>query len=391
MAFPSNTPGSYAPHDAAPGAPVADANGRHLSYSSSSDTGGSNSAADGYSSATSSGYVEYVPTGYHHPGHVQQHGGMPPAQQPYVTHHQFPSPPQVHQPGAATYEHTDVYAAGISPQLQHHQQIPQQQHHQQSPISMYAPAPQTLPVNATPGHSHSSGAAGPEYQQQHHQQSPTSMNTPAPQPLPVDATPGHGHSSGSAGPEYQQQQKHQNSGQPYQRIARFVGPPPVANACTECRARHLKCDAGIPSCGRCLADRRECSYVKSRRGWKGSRRQKVAAAAAAAAAEKEKDQSDEGPDTNGKSSLGKVSLPPNDIFFFFLGFELCGLDALNSTLPDQLRVFDLFFSFRFFRFFVFFWCCGGVFLSCFFCFFWSLGDYQGSGALSTFRRLPKQR
>lgn len=342
MAFPSNTPGPYAPYDAAPGAPAADANGRHLSYSSSSDTGGSNSATDGYSSATSSGYVEYVPSGYHQ-GHVQQHGGMAPAQQPYVTHHQqqFHSPPQVHQPGAATYEHTDVYATGIPPQLQHPQQISQQQHHQQSPTSMNAPVPQALPVDAAPDHSHSSGAAGPEHQHQH------------------------------------QHQKQQNSGQQYQRIARFVGPPPVANACTECRARHLKCDAGVPSCGRCLADRRECSYVKSRRGWKGSRRQKVAAAAAAAAAEKEKNQSDDGSDTNGKSNSGKVSLPPNDNFF--LGFGLCGLGALNSIIPNQLRVLDLF------HFFVFSGVGGfsyPVFLFLFFLvprglvFF----NYQGSGA-----------
>jgi hypothetical protein len=66
-------------------------------------------------------------------------------------------------------------------------------------------------------------------------------------------------------------------GQTYQRIARFVGPPPVALACTECRSRHLKCDAGTPVCSRCLADKRECNYVKSRRGWKGTRRKKVAA------------------------------------------------------------------------------------------------------------------
>ena len=59
---------------------------------------------------------------------------------------------------------------------------------------------------------------------------------------------------------------------PYLRVARFVGPPPVPLACTECRSRHLKCDAGTPSCGRCVTDARECTYVKSRRGWKGSRR-----------------------------------------------------------------------------------------------------------------------
>jgi len=64
-------------------------------------------------------------------------------------------------------------------------------------------------------------------------------------------------------------------GQQYQRIARFVGPPPVALACTECRSRHLKCDAGTPSCTRCMADKRACSYIKSRRGWKGTRRKKA--------------------------------------------------------------------------------------------------------------------
>ncbi|KAF3915913.1 hypothetical protein AA313_de0204455 [Arthrobotrys entomopaga] len=61
-------------------------------------------------------------------------------------------------------------------------------------------------------------------------------------------------------------------GQPYLRVARFVGPPPVPLACTECRSRHLKCDAGTPSCSRCVTDGRDCVYVKSRRGWKGSRR-----------------------------------------------------------------------------------------------------------------------
>ncbi|KAF3119542.1 hypothetical protein TWF703_003296 [Orbilia oligospora] len=61
-------------------------------------------------------------------------------------------------------------------------------------------------------------------------------------------------------------------GQPYLRVARFVGPPPVPLACTECRSRHLKCDAGTPSCSRCVTDTRDCVYVKSRRGWKGSRR-----------------------------------------------------------------------------------------------------------------------
>lgn len=80
------------------------------------------------------------------------------------------------------------------------------------------------------------------------------------------------------GGEQQQQQ--------YQRIARFVGPPPVALACTECRSRHLKCDAGMPVCSRCLADKRDCRYVKSRRGWKGTRRKKVQQAATAGTGDK---------------------------------------------------------------------------------------------------------
>jgi len=118
----------------------------------------------------------------------------------------------------------------------------------------------------------------------------------------------------------------------------------------------------------------------------------VAAAAAAAAAEKEKNQSDDGSDTNGKSSSGKVSLPPNDNFFFFLGFGFCGLDALNSTIPDQLRVLDLFY-FYFYSFFS--WCCGG-FSDPVFLFLFGLGDSffsttKALGPLSTFRRLPKQR
>ena len=104
----------------------------------------------------------------------------------------------------------------------------------------------------------------------------------------------------------------------------------------------------------------------------------MAAAAAAAAAEKEKNQSDDGSDTNGKSNSGKVSISPNDNFF--LGFGLCGLGALNSIIPNQLRVLDLFHFFRFF------WCCGGVFLTLFFLFFFGPSgtrfffNYQGSGA-----------
>jgi hypothetical protein len=47
----------------------------------------------------------------------------------------------------------------------------------------------------------------------------------------------------------------------------------VAVACTNCRSRHLKCDGQQP-CSRCLQEGlTECSYMKSRRGWKGPRKQ----------------------------------------------------------------------------------------------------------------------
>jgi len=40
-------------------------------------------------------------------------------------------------------------------------------------------------------------------------------------------------------------------------------------ACTECRSRHLKCDAKYPKCSRCRDTGSMCIYTKSRRGWKG--------------------------------------------------------------------------------------------------------------------------
>ncbi|KAF2471076.1 uncharacterized protein BDR25DRAFT_30155 [Lindgomyces ingoldianus] len=47
----------------------------------------------------------------------------------------------------------------------------------------------------------------------------------------------------------------------------------VAVACVPCRSRHLKCDGGV-RCSRCKADGVECTYIKSRRGWKGKRKNK---------------------------------------------------------------------------------------------------------------------
>ncbi|KAI5796685.1 hypothetical protein FPQ18DRAFT_255787 [Pyronema domesticum] len=109
------------------------------------------------------------------------------------------------------------------------------------------------------------------------------------------------------------------AGQQYQRIARFVGPPPVALACTECRSRHLKCDAGTPQCSRCLADKRDCTYVKSRRGWKGTRRKKVQSStgeSSKSGAALQSGTDTEGPDggySSGKSVLNIAPPPPAPI------------------------------------------------------------------------------
>ncbi|KAF2638326.1 hypothetical protein P280DRAFT_405152 [Massarina eburnea CBS 473.64] len=45
----------------------------------------------------------------------------------------------------------------------------------------------------------------------------------------------------------------------------------VPVACVPCRNRHLKCDGGV-RCSRCRTDGVECTYIKSRRGWKGKRK-----------------------------------------------------------------------------------------------------------------------
>ncbi|KAF2430088.1 hypothetical protein EJ08DRAFT_649886 [Tothia fuscella] len=50
-----------------------------------------------------------------------------------------------------------------------------------------------------------------------------------------------------------------------------VGKAFIQVACLPCRSRHLKCDGGV-RCSRCVTENNICSYVKSRRGWKGSRK-----------------------------------------------------------------------------------------------------------------------
>lgn len=45
----------------------------------------------------------------------------------------------------------------------------------------------------------------------------------------------------------------------------------VPSACVQCRSKHLKCD-GLSPCTRCSSNSFECVYVRSRRGFKGPRR-----------------------------------------------------------------------------------------------------------------------
>ena len=51
-----------------------------------------------------------------------------------------------------------------------------------------------------------------------------------------------------------------------------IAATPAPVACTECRARHQRCDAETPICNRCQREQRECHYVQSRRGYKGPRK-----------------------------------------------------------------------------------------------------------------------
>ncbi|CAH0003158.1 unnamed protein product, partial [Clonostachys byssicola] len=43
---------------------------------------------------------------------------------------------------------------------------------------------------------------------------------------------------------------------------------PAPLACTECRRKHVKCDASVPICRRCRSSGLQCHYVPSRRGLK---------------------------------------------------------------------------------------------------------------------------
>ncbi len=57
----------------------------------------------------------------------------------------------------------------------------------------------------------------------------------------------------------------------------------VPSACVQCRSKHLKCD-GCHPCSRCSSNSFECEYVKSRRGFKGPRRNGIQNKASSVAA-----------------------------------------------------------------------------------------------------------
>lgn len=59
------------------------------------------------------------------------------------------------------------------------------------------------------------------------------------------------------------------------RSATSSAPPPVPLACTECRNRHMKCDAKTPVCSRCKSESRQCQYIQSRRGYRGPRKRRA--------------------------------------------------------------------------------------------------------------------
>lgn len=78
----------------------------------------------------------------------------------------------------------------------------------------------------------------------------------------------------------------ENQGERQQSIASSKDRTTVPSACVQCRSKHLKCDGSSP-CSRCSVNNFECVYVRSRRGFKGPRRNgsgvqsKTSAAAAA--------------------------------------------------------------------------------------------------------------
>lgn len=300
MSYPSNAPGAY-PY-CAPGT-ATNLPGGCYSTTNGMSTGTDYSVDGGYSSSAASGnaYVEFVPRTYQQ--HHDQHGLVQAVNNPYPSHPQqeyratLPQPASLPNP---VYERPQeiMYAASVQQHQQHNNNV---QH--QSPGSMAPPVP--LPIHSAPT-----------------QDQRTETVVPA---LP------------QASLANRQQQAQQ---QQYQRIARFVGPPPVALACTECRARHLKCDAGVPACNRCQTDGRDCSYVKSRRGWKGTRRKKAAAAAAA----REQEEEEQEQETRSEIGVGNLSEAKEDVI------PIAGkLSPFLTLLLYNLPIFYFIFLFYFLR------------------------------------------
>jgi len=157
--------------------------------------------------------------------------------------------------------------------------------------------------------------------------------------------------------------------------------PPVPLACTECRLRHLKCDAGVPTCGRCRAEGRSCCYVKSRRGWKGRKRKGSTATSAGGmtsgteASETGKGESGGEGDYVGKSEFFVCTpqqypriYPPSS--FLSLGLSLFSSHrSFRRFLGAHYGFIIIFFTVHFILCFVFFSLACDSLFSCHVCFF----------------------
>ncbi|KAI1334413.1 hypothetical protein F5Y15DRAFT_292654 [Xylariaceae sp. FL0016] len=49
----------------------------------------------------------------------------------------------------------------------------------------------------------------------------------------------------------------------------------VSLACTQCRGKHVKCDATLPACNRCRLEGKTCFYAKSRRGIRDAKKRSL--------------------------------------------------------------------------------------------------------------------
>jgi hypothetical protein len=93
--------------------------------------------------------------------------------------------------------------------------------------------------------------------------------------LPLEQAP----NMASASPTPDGQEERQGStplasAQPEQSKTTLKDKPSAPSTCVGCRSKHLKCDGLVP-CTRCVSNEFECVYVRSRRGFKGPRRNGV--------------------------------------------------------------------------------------------------------------------